>query len=59
MLAAGLYTHLDDLSGPLTQMIEVANALSIVPGSRKDANNGMSGGTTGLGEDPMSQIAQI
>ena len=57
MLAADLYTHLDDLSGPLTQMIEAVNTLSIVPGSQKDVNNGTSGGTTGLGEDSMSQIA--
>ena len=59
MLATDLYTHLDDLSGSLTQMIGAVNALSIVPGSQKDANNGMSGGANGLGEDPMSQIAQI
>ena len=60
MLATDLYTHLDDLSGSLTQMIEAVNALSIGPGSQKDgANNGTSGGTNGLSEDPMGQIAQI
>jgi len=59
MLATDLYTHLDDLSGSLTQMIEAVNALSIAPGSQKDGNNGTSGGANGLGEDPMSQIAQI
>jgi len=40
-------------------MIEAANALSNIIGSQKDANNGTSGCATGLGEDPMSQIAQI
>ena len=59
MLATNLYTHLDDLSGLLTQMIEAVNALLIVPGSQKDANNGTSGGATGLGEDPVGQVAQI
>ena len=59
MLAVGLYTHQDDLSGPLTQMIEAVNTLSIVPGSRKDVNNRTSGGGTGLDEDPMSRVAQV
>jgi len=34
-LAMDLYTHLDNLSGPLTQMIEAANTLSVVSGPRK------------------------
>ena len=59
MLATDLYTHLDDLSGSLTQMIEAVNALSTVSSSQKDANNGTSGGANGLNEDPMSQIAQV
>ena len=60
MLATDLYTHLDDLSGSLTHMIEAVNALSIAPGSQTDStNNGTSGGTNGLSEDPMGQIAQI
>ena len=60
MLATDLYTHLDDLSGSLTQMIDSVNALSIAPGSQQDgANNGMSGGANGLNDDPMGQIAQI
>jgi len=59
MLATDLYTHLDDISGSLTQTIEAANAFSIVPGPQKDANNGTSGGANGFGEDPMSQIVQI
>jgi nuclear pore complex protein Nup62 len=60
MLATDLYTHLDDLSGSLTQMIEAVNALSTGPGSQQDgANNSMSGGPNGLNEDPMNQIAQI
>ena len=59
MLATDLYTHLDDLSGSLTQMIEAVNAFSTVPGSQKDTNNGTSGGANGLNDDPMNQIAQI
>jgi len=59
VLATDLYTHLDDLSGPLSQTVEAVNALSIVPGSQKDSNDGTSGDATGLGEDPMSQVAQI
>lgn len=59
MLAADLYTHLDDLSGSLTQMIEAVNALSSGPGIQQDGSDGGSGGANGLNEDPMSQIAQI
>ena len=59
MLAADLYTHLDDLSGSLTQMIEAVNALSTTPGVQQDGAKGTSGGTNGLNEDPMSQISQI
>jgi len=51
MLAADLHTHLDDLSGSLTQMIESVNALSLTSAS------GTTDGSSG--EDPMSQIAQI
>jgi nuclear pore complex protein Nup62 len=47
MLATDLHTHLDDLSGSLTQMIDSVNALSL------PAND------TNSGEDPMAQIAQI
>jgi len=59
MLATDLYTHLDDLSGSLSQMIKAVSAFSIIPGPQKDANNGTSRGVNGLGEDPMSQIMQI
>jgi nuclear pore complex protein Nup62 len=59
MLATDLYTHLDDLSGSLTQMIEAVNALSTAPGSQPDGTNNSTGGPNGLSEDPMSQIAQI
>ena len=59
MLATDLYTHLDDLSGSLTQMIEAVNALSTAPGSQPDGANNGTGGPNGLSEDPMSQIAQI
>jgi len=60
MLATDLYTHLDDLSGSLTQMIEAVNALSTAPGSQQDGtSNGTAGGANGLNEDPMGQIAQI
>lgn len=60
MLATDLYTHLDDLSGSLTQMIDAVNALSAAPGSQQDGtNNGASGGPNGLSEDPLNQIAQI
>ncbi|KAF9483946.1 hypothetical protein BDN70DRAFT_918003 [Pholiota conissans] len=47
MLATDLHTHLDDLSGSLTQMISSVNSLSI---SSKPVNSA---------DDPMSQIAQI
>jgi len=47
MLATDLHTHLDDLSGSLTQMIDSVNALSI---ASKPADS--------VG-DPMSQISQI
>ncbi len=47
MLATDLHTHLDDLSGSLTQMIESVNGLSI------------SSKPTDSADDPMSQIAQI
>lgn len=59
MLATDLHTHLDDLSGSLTQMIEAVNALSIGPGSQQEGANGASGGPSGLNEDPMNQIGQI
>jgi nuclear pore complex protein Nup62 len=49
MLATELHTHLDDLSGSLTQMIDSVNALSLSsPGSGVQQ-----------GEDAMTQIAQI
>ncbi|RDB22852.1 Nucleoporin NSP1 [Hypsizygus marmoreus] len=47
MLATDLHTHLDDLSGSLTQMIESVNALSL------PSND------SGPVDDPMAQIAQI
>jgi len=47
MLATDLHTHLDDLSGSLTQMIDSVNALSL------PSND------TASGDDPMAQIAQI
>jgi nuclear pore complex protein Nup62 len=47
MLAIDLHTHLDDLSGSLTQMIESVNALSISSNPSESA------------DDPMTQIAQI
>lgn len=50
MLATELHTHLDDLSGSLTQMIDSVNALSLP--SQGD-------GKSQQGEDPMAQIAQI
>ncbi|KDQ64729.1 hypothetical protein JAAARDRAFT_188032 [Jaapia argillacea MUCL 33604] len=49
MLATDLHTHLDDLSGSLSQMIEAVNALSL-PSS--DAGKPAE-------EDPMRQIVQI
>ncbi|KAG6817209.1 hypothetical protein H0H87_011567 [Tephrocybe sp. NHM501043] len=47
MLATDLHTHLDDLSGSLTQMIDSVNALSL-PSIDSTPT-----------EDPMAQIAQI
>ncbi|TFK76036.1 hypothetical protein BDN72DRAFT_786319 [Pluteus cervinus] len=47
MLATDLHTHLDNISGSLTQMIELVNNLSLQ--SATNENN----------DDPMSQIAQI
>lgn len=47
MLATDLHTHLDDLSGSLTQMIESVNTLSIT--ARSDDSS----------KDPMAQITQI
>ncbi|KAF9534172.1 Nsp1-like C-terminal region-domain-containing protein [Crepidotus variabilis] len=47
MLATDLHTHLDDLSGSLTQMIESVNGLSIASRPEDSAN------------EPMSQITQI
>ena len=47
MLATDLHTHLDDLSGSLTQMIDSVNALSLPPND------------TASTDDPMAQIAQI
>lgn len=52
MLATELHTHLDDLSGSLTQMIDSVNSLSLSPSTSGD-------GKTQQGEDPMTQIAQI
>lgn len=51
MLATDLHTHLDDLSGSLTQMIEAVNALSLPSAS--------GAADSSSGEDPMSQISQI
>ena len=50
VLATELHSHLDDLSGSLTQMIDSVNALSVTPSA-----NGSSHGS----EDPMIQISQI
>ncbi|KAJ3517973.1 hypothetical protein NLJ89_g167 [Agrocybe chaxingu] len=47
MLATDLHTHLDDISGSLTQMIDSVNGLSIA--SKPDDST----------NDPMSQIAQV
>lgn len=52
MLATELHTHLDDLSGSLTEMIDSVNALSLpAPGS--------GDGKSQQGEDAMAQISQI
>ncbi|KAI9574545.1 Nsp1-like C-terminal region-domain-containing protein [Boletus coccyginus] len=50
VLATELHSHLDDLSGSLTQMIDSVNTLSVTPSA-----NGSSHGS----EDPMVQISQI
>jgi nuclear pore complex protein Nup62 len=50
MLATELHTHLDDLTGSLTQMIEAVNTLSLSSGPPD---------SSGPGDDPMAQIAQI
>jgi nuclear pore complex protein Nup62 len=47
MLATDLHTHLDDISGSLTQMIDSVNALSLPSNDTTSA------------DDPMAQIAQI
>ncbi|KIK65391.1 hypothetical protein GYMLUDRAFT_239927 [Collybiopsis luxurians FD-317 M1] len=47
MLATDLQTHLDDLSGSLTQMIDAVNGLSMPSSGEKTQ------------EDPMTQISQI
>lgn len=52
MLATELHTHLDDLSGSLTQMIDSVNALSLSSPGSSDAKSQQ-------GEDAMAQIAQI
>ncbi|KAF5369969.1 hypothetical protein D9758_001184 [Tetrapyrgos nigripes] len=46
MLATDLHTHLDDMSGSLTQMIESVNSLSVPTGE-------------GSQDEPMTQISQI
>jgi nuclear pore complex protein Nup62 len=51
MLATDLYTHLDDLSSSLSQMIETVNELSL-PSADGSAQSSS-------GDDPMNQIAQI
>lgn len=51
MLATDLHSHLDDLSGSLTQMIDAVNGLSLPSQSQQDNSSG--------GDDPMTQIAQI
>jgi nuclear pore complex protein Nup62 len=51
MLATDLHTHLDDLSGSLSQMIDSVNALSLPSGPTDNSDPG--------GDDPMAQIAQI
>lgn len=49
MLATELHSHLDDLSGSLTQMIQSVNAFSTQA----------SDDTKDAAENPMGQIAQI
>ncbi|KAJ4467535.1 Nsp1-like C-terminal region-domain-containing protein [Lentinula aciculospora] len=55
MLATDLQTHLDDLSGSLTQMIEAVNGLSL---SSTSLESSASGNDRSL-KDPMGQISQI
>ncbi|KAG8218777.1 Nsp1-like C-terminal region-domain-containing protein [Butyriboletus roseoflavus] len=50
VLATELHSHLDDLSGSLTQMIDSVNALSQTPSSNESSHGS---------EDPMVQISQI
>ena len=50
VLATELHSHLDDLSGSLTQMIDSVNALSLAPSAN---------GASHSSEDPMVQISQI
>ena len=50
MLATELHSHLDDLSGSLTQMIDSVNSLSQTPSSNESSHGS---------EDPMVQISQI
>ncbi|KAJ3728979.1 Nsp1-like C-terminal region-domain-containing protein [Lentinula guzmanii] len=58
MLAADLQTHLDDLSGSLTQMIEAVNGLTMPSGSSNSGDPSASGNERSQ-EDPMAQISQI
>ncbi|KAJ3892921.1 Nsp1-like C-terminal region-domain-containing protein [Lentinula edodes] len=58
MLAADLQTHLDDLSGSLTQMIEAVNGLSISSGQSTSSDPSANGNDRSQ-EDPMAQISQI
>ncbi|KAJ3790481.1 Nsp1-like C-terminal region-domain-containing protein [Lentinula aff. detonsa] len=58
MLAADLQTHLDDLSGSLTQMIEAVNGLNMPSGSSNSGDPSASGNERSQ-EDPMGQISQI
>ena len=52
LLATELHTHLDDLSGSLTQMIDSVNTLSLSALGSGDSKSQQA-------EDPMAQIAQI
>lgn len=52
MLATELHTHLDDLSGSLSQMIDSVNTLTLSSSASGD-------GKGQQGDDPMAQIAQI
>jgi nuclear pore complex protein Nup62 len=51
MLASDLHAHLDDLSATLAQMIESINELSLPTADGQTQSS--------LGDDPMTQIAQI